>query len=94
MGQQGGTESVLLSQSNLPPHTHPITDVSHSHTYERTNTTNFGPSLVGQSGGTNNSTVSTSSAFTGITTTQVNVTTYQPINLLNPFTALNYIIKL
>jgi len=93
LGASGGNDLVTLTSNQLPAHTHPITDVSHNHSYERTNTTNFGPSLVGQSGGTNNSFVNTNNVFTGITTTDANVTSNSPISIANPFTVANYIIK-
>lgn len=93
LGSSGGADNATLLVNNLPAHTHPITDVSHNHGYDRVNTINFGPSLAGQSGGTNNAGSTTGNAFTGITTTDANVTTNTPFNIANPYLSLNAIIK-
>ena len=93
LASSGGADNTTLVANNLPVHTHPITDVSHNHSYERTNTISFGPSLAGNSGGTNNSTVTSGDAFTGITTTDGNTTTNTPFSITNPYLAVNYIIK-
>lgn len=93
LGSQGGADAVPITVNNLPPHTHPITDVSHSHTFQQ------GSGGAEASGtywkGVHNTyqTATTSNAFTGITTTQPNVTSNQLLNIVNRFVVLNYIIK-
>lgn len=42
-GQIGGTFTYALATANLPPHAHPITDVTHSHTVSQTGHTHPDP---------------------------------------------------
>jgi microcystin-dependent protein len=79
--------------NNLPAHTHPITDVSHNHTVTAMSQGNEGQNgaAFGRLG--NNQANTTSSAFTGITTTNSNVTTNTPFQIVNPYLVVNYIIK-
>lgn len=94
-GSTGGAESVTLAATNLPNHSHTIFDPQHAHTYgdpghfhqvEQMNTTNFGPSLAGQSGGTSNSTTTTQAKPTGITifSASTNIITQDSVLVQNP----------
>ena len=70
MGAAGGAEAITLTAAELPAHSHPITDKSHTHTVPYNVNTAAG-SNANQIGGTG-LTTTTNSAFTGITTTDNN----------------------
>ena len=71
LGAAGGAESQILTAPQIPPHTHPITDVQHNHGAPITNT--GGSAQFGPGGGGGLGTATTNFAFTGITTTNNNV---------------------
>jgi microcystin-dependent protein len=100
LGSVGGTASVSISANNLPQHTHPvtITDPGHSHLqYTAGNAGNIISSAGSiQLAGTNFNinTQATSTASTGITASAGNnTTTHVNLNVLNPYTSVNFIIK-
>ena len=101
MNQKGGVSSITLTTNELPVHSHPITDVQHSHTTSqnlRSNdtTTNNDDNVFEKdtnSGSVNaNFTVTVNPAFTGITGTN-NAGNGQPFDNRPPYIGINYIIK-
>jgi microcystin-dependent protein len=93
LGASGGADFVTLIPNNLPAHLHSITDVSHSHTIPNVTTSSDSAGPGSRFFGNDLATVTTSLAFTGITQTNSNLTTNQPVSIVNPYLVLNYIIK-
>lgn len=99
LGETGGAKTNTLNANNLPPHSHPISDPGHSHTQRRYDENGTGP-------GFNRSMLfgnwqnrpffdaeSTATSGTGITVNN-NSTTNTPVNNLQPYVVLNYMIKI
>ncbi len=87
LGTSGGVTSVTLSTSNLPAHSHGITDPGHTHTTLATAsnvTTGTDPGGVTTGGVTGSST-------TGVTTNNTGSGT--AFSILPPYTAVLYMIK-
>jgi microcystin-dependent protein len=93
LGASGGADFVTLIPNNLPAHLHPITDVSHSHTVYSASSSDTATQAGGTFFAKDLATLTTSLAFTGITQTNSNLTTNQPVSIVNPYLVLNYIIK-
>lgn len=76
LGAVLGTQTVTLSAAQIPAHPHPITDVAHAHVEQGSPAGGGSTSIFKPAGGTSGvsapSADSTSTAFTGITTTQNN----------------------
>lgn len=102
LGEQGGSKTNALGSSNLPAHSHSVTDPGHTHTG------NAGRAFVVQSLGTAGGSVSTSagphtadnaantaSAQTGITVGGGGngTATGDAFSVLQPYTVLNFIIR-
>jgi microcystin-dependent protein len=90
LGQTLGEETHTLTTSEIPPHTHTITDPGHSHTYTRVNnpSSGFGDNASNQSF----STANTSTSTTGISINNSGGGG-QAHNNMQPSLVLNSIIK-
>jgi microcystin-dependent protein len=89
LGTNGGAETKVIAIANLPSHTHPITDKSHSHTVP------IGVQAIaapGASGSMWNGSTATNSAFTGITGT-LGAGGDTALDVLNPYFVSNKIVK-
>jgi microcystin-dependent protein len=88
LGSSGGSDSVTLTTSELPAHTHSITDPGHAHTTlatASTNTTGTDPGDVTTGG-------MTGSATTGITGTN-STGSGNSFSILPPYAAVVWMIK-
>jgi len=88
LGTTGGTDSVTLTTSELPAHSHTITDPGHAHTTlatASTNTTGTDPGDVTTGG-------MTGSATTGITGTN-SAGSGNPFSIMPPYAAVIWMIK-
>jgi len=94
----GGSATTTISASNLPPHTHSITDPGHFHTITTLyNGGAYTQAFPGASGGTQNN-PATSTATTGITATnntQAGGTAFSntAMNTISPYLGVYFIIK-
>lgn len=86
LASTGGAETVTLSVGQLPSHTHTINDPGHVHTALVASSTNTAGAAAGTATAGN-----TGSAVTGITIN--NTGSGNPVSLLNPFAAVQFIIK-
>lgn len=97
MAATGGKDSITLSASNLPAHTHPvtITDPGHTHLQWTAGQVNQGISGGGAAGSQFNvNTQAVSTGFTGITASAgANTTTTDPLDVRDLYISLNYVIK-
>ena len=90
LSETGGQEVI----TKVPPHTHDITDPSHSHSYSfpKGQTAGFTGDTVADEQNPNSDT--TGSSTTGITVNNTGVNIQSPsVDVMNPFLVLNYIIK-
>lgn len=88
LGTTGGANSITLTTSELPAHSHTITDPGHDHTTfaaSSTNTTGTDPGAV-TSGGT------TGTSTTGITGTN-SAGSGNPFSIMPPYAAVIWMIK-
>ena len=94
IGQTGGASEVILLETQIPEHTHPIIDVQHNHTYLINNSnSDDGPStFISRSPGTGS--FITSDSFTGITGTQGNTGGGGAHENRPPYYALAFIMKI
>lgn len=88
----GGAATTTLITANLPSHTHSITDPGHTHTYQGSNfqpnnAAGSVPDWIGAS------TMTTASAFTGITATNA-TGSGTAATTISPYLAINFIIKI
>lgn len=105
VGFVGGNDAPIIYSNNLPRHTHPITDPGHTHQFQQNvynGNINSGIEQYqgnGQdSGPPNGYTFETGKPagtreFTGINVTNFNSTTLTPLNVVNMFLVLQFIIK-
>lgn len=102
----GGSATVTLSVGNLPSHTHTVDDPGHSHTdsgHSHTFTAVLGRTFNGIGGGTQWDANQESQGTTGSGSANINPASTgiqvgytgnsTPFSVLNPFLALNFIIK-
>jgi microcystin-dependent protein len=90
LGEIGGAKTHTLATTELPAHSHSITDPGHNHSYDKTVTDSNGP-FGDNSSEEKNSSTSTGSSTTGITIK--NTGGNEAHNNLQPYIVLNYIIK-
>lgn len=90
LANTGGQESI----SQVPPHTHNITDPGHTHTYLGVNSQNAASGADNVAENAPRPTETTSLSTTGITinNTGTNIAGGN-VNVMNPFLVLNYLIK-
>ena len=94
LNDKSGTETISLSSSNIPPHSHTISDPGHSHSIDYVSGLLRFPSsgIVYDILYYNGSNKNTTTNQTGITSTN-SYGSATPFNVMNPFLVLNYIIK-
>ena len=97
LGDTGGNSEVTLTTDELPAHTHSVTDPGHAHTTSGTlqttgnNTADSADFSPGEPDIWNTVSTASSTVTTGIT---INSTgDGEAFSILNPYIALNYIIK-
>lgn len=83
-GASGGSSTIAIA--NLPAHSHPITDVQHTHAYTQVT----GPGGIGSGTAFGSTGATTGPSYTGITTTQA---TGSGAAFLPPYLAVSFIIK-
>lgn len=95
----GGSETNTLAANNLPAHNHPVTDPGHSHPLIYLDGNYFGMTegsgglyRTGSWAGGGRNDLSAASRTTGVTVGN-NSTTNAPVNNLQPYLVVNYIIK-
>jgi microcystin-dependent protein len=98
LGSVGGEEQHTLTIDEMAQHTHTLNDISHNHTYPQLSTTGNcndagGSSLASSIRGYTNIANSTSTSNGAHTHTMPNDGTSLPHNNMQPYTALNYIIR-
>lgn len=105
LGQHGGTTSVILAPTNLASHTHSVVDTGHTHGitdpgHHHTDTTVVSNITVGASAGGASIGGVTGNAVTGISVvasttgiTVANTGSGAPFSTLNPYAAINWMIK-
>jgi microcystin-dependent protein len=91
LASTGGAATTTLITANLPSHTHSITDPGHTHQYQGSNfqPNNAAGSIPDWIGA---STMTTQSAFTGITATNA-TGSGTAATTISPYLAINFIIK-
>jgi microcystin-dependent protein len=89
-GSSGGNASITLTTNELPAHSHGITDPGHSHTYD-TKAVTSSYTIAGSTYWKDDASATTSTATTGITINSAG--SGNAFNSLNPYVAVNYIIK-
>ena len=89
----GGNDTPTIAETNLPAHTHPITDPTHDHQFTAMSETYLVNEGVGGDRAGNNGSLTTAAASTGITTTDNNTSANDPFNVVNSFLTLSFIIK-
>ena len=105
LGQRGGTTSVTLAPSNLASHTHTVNDSGHTHTltdpgHHHSDTTVVSNITAGAASGGASAGGITGTSTTGITvvanTTGISINNTgsgTPFSILNPYAAINWMIK-
>lgn len=97
LASTGGADSVTLAQNQLPNHSHSITDPGHTHNYSQGGQ-QAAPGTTWRAGDPNTGAIATTSSTTGITINQSLIGTSGQVtqvatSLVNPYLAVNYIIK-
>lgn len=92
LGTTAGTQTHTLTTSEIPSHTHPITDPGHAHAQNGTAAANFAGS-GGLQGTQTTTPMVIQSNTTGITVNGQSGTTGQAHNIMQPTILMNYIIK-
>lgn len=94
VGGTGGVNSVTLTTSNMPAHSHTatVTDPGHTHSYQYSGAGQSNGGALGQASATL-ATGTTASNTTGITVSNSTVGSGTSFSILNPYYALAYIQK-
>ena len=92
LAETGGEKSVTLNSTQIPSHTHPITDPGHAHAHNGTAAANFAGS-GGLQGAQTTLPMVIQSNTTGITVNGQSGTVGQSHNNLQPYIVMNYIIR-
>lgn len=91
IGQTGGTSKVALNTSQIPSHTHAVTDPGHSHIYSYPSPERFSGNKFDSANQNNRQSTSTNVAYTGITISPSGGN--QPHENRMPFTSCAYIMR-
>jgi microcystin-dependent protein len=99
LAETGGTKTVTLDATQIPSHTHPITDPGHAHTFTTDSSggsSGWGgvSSAVRSAGYAYTAYPATSSATTSITVNGQSGTIGQAHNNLQPYIVMNYLIRI
>lgn len=97
LASTGGADTITLAANQLPNHSHSITDNGHSHNFSQGGQ-QAAPGTTWRAGDPNTGAVPTSTNTTGITinnslTVSGVQQTQVATNIVNPYLAINYIIK-
>jgi microcystin-dependent protein len=98
LGEQSGTETVTLTQANLPAHTHPATGIARAFSGKGNSNAAAGNAWA-KDAGVQSATYSSSAPDTDMKAGTVNVTVSptggsQPVPTLPPYTCISFIIAL